>query len=407
MNAIIVSGGWGYDNIGDDAILVATINILQKKFPLYKLYVLSYNAAETAQVLKDFSNIQIITSPHRKMFGDRLFRDSRQPFNGKGLLPFVKSAYEYRRLQKKRAELRQKEALLMLKNENKYYETYAEELEDFDNLCQEASLYVMSGGGYINENIEFLISKYLEVKKADEYKIPCYIMGQTLGPFTKETSIEITRHICSKIRNAFFRDADSINDVTSWGFDFNNTVVPDLALYDDFHIKKKKHYIVYIPVSYTDMAALDIVCKNLERIYREEGLPILILVSRIWPKEIKRASDVYTVLYNKGVDVKLHIPNDIWNLQNILGQASFTISESFHGLILSYRADTPLCSLNATRKSISFMNLIDASKFIINRNMENDNVLLSLYHQAEEQDNIHKDLKLLIDKAVDSLFQLY
>ena len=51
---IILSGGWGYGNLGDDAILYSSIKLLRDKFPDSTIVVLSYNIPETESIIKEF-----------------------------------------------------------------------------------------------------------------------------------------------------------------------------------------------------------------------------------------------------------------------------------------------------------------------------------------------------------------
>ena len=67
---IILSGGWGFGNLGDDAILLASIKILKWKYPLSNIVVLTNNVKETEQILLDQSEIEIEESIFKKKFGD-------------------------------------------------------------------------------------------------------------------------------------------------------------------------------------------------------------------------------------------------------------------------------------------------------------------------------------------------
>ncbi|UVO98885.1 hypothetical protein NXV86_02235 [Bacteroides sp. BFG-257] len=63
---IILSGGWGFGNLGDDAILLASIKILKWKYPLSNIVVLTNNVKETEQILLDQSEIEIEESIFKK-----------------------------------------------------------------------------------------------------------------------------------------------------------------------------------------------------------------------------------------------------------------------------------------------------------------------------------------------------
>lgn len=65
---IILSGGWGFGNLGDDAILLASIKILKWKYPLSNIVVLTNNVKETEQILLDQSEIEIEESIFKKIW---------------------------------------------------------------------------------------------------------------------------------------------------------------------------------------------------------------------------------------------------------------------------------------------------------------------------------------------------
>ena len=50
---ILISGGWGYRNLGDDAILVSSINLIQNCYPEAQISVLSYSKEETEKILNN------------------------------------------------------------------------------------------------------------------------------------------------------------------------------------------------------------------------------------------------------------------------------------------------------------------------------------------------------------------
>ena len=70
---ILISGGWGYGNLGDDAILLSTIKLTRSKFPNAKLHIFSYSPNETKDIILD-SNCELHSSVHRLLFGKSAFR---------------------------------------------------------------------------------------------------------------------------------------------------------------------------------------------------------------------------------------------------------------------------------------------------------------------------------------------
>ena len=75
---ILVSGGWGYGNLGDDALLVATIDLLKEKYPNSEIVIMSYDDIET-QKLYELSDIKVIPSVHRIISKKMAFNKFLEP----------------------------------------------------------------------------------------------------------------------------------------------------------------------------------------------------------------------------------------------------------------------------------------------------------------------------------------
>lgn len=71
INNILLSGGWGYGNIGDDAILMASLQLLQKRYHEATITITSYNPEYTRKVVSD--GYEVIPSVHRTIFQERAF----------------------------------------------------------------------------------------------------------------------------------------------------------------------------------------------------------------------------------------------------------------------------------------------------------------------------------------------
>ena len=66
---IILSGGWGYGNLGDDAILLSSVRLLRDKFPNARINILTYCIRDSKKVLKDIGDLYFYESLDRKLFG--------------------------------------------------------------------------------------------------------------------------------------------------------------------------------------------------------------------------------------------------------------------------------------------------------------------------------------------------
>ncbi len=346
---IILSGGWGYENLGDDAILLASIDIIRKKSPTSKIIVLSYNDDETRSILQGYENIQVIPSAHKLIFGWKP-HDSYQAPSAKNDLKKL-----FRKLFCNRLSTKYNENILS--NNNIEDIVKSEKLNVLKNLFDSKSTYIMSGGGYINDWAESIISKGVEVQLACLHKAKCVAIGQTIGPFQIPAARNLAKEIFSKMSFTTFRDSESIKDSLKMGVKCNENFMPDLALSKSYSTEKKQ-YIAVIPFKHDIYANMHNFCENLKRIAEYKSCEIVVTVSQLWYNSIKLALDLYWALKEKKCNVKLIIPNDVFELQKILGEAQLTLAQNLHALILSYRANTPIICLNNKRKFLSFMEIV-------------------------------------------------
>lgn len=349
---IILSGGWGYGNLGDDAILISSIHLLQEKYSNCKIIILSYNAQETKSVVKDINDVFVENSLHVSLFGLKKKEFSCGKNFFQDIWQLIKDVYQ----RKKNNLCKNRQTGHFLKNREHFYNKHAATIRYFINLCKNADMYIMSGGGYLTTWSEMHISKYCEIDIAKKCKLKTYIIGQTIGPFKGNSKI-IACKILELSDGTFFRDRESINDTKSLGFSCYDKVVPDLALCNNYQ-KSKGNFIVFIPFTVDLIEYKKTIVDNFDKIYKDTSCDIYITVSQQWPLSIKLAMNYYFSLKNIGIDVKIIIPQNYQELIDIVASAQMTFSQNLHGLILSYCSHTPIVSLNKRRKFVSFMESI-------------------------------------------------
>ena len=69
INRILLSGGWGYGNLGDDALLETSVRILRDFYPQSKITIMSYEPSESV-----VCGCEVIPSLHRAIYGKRAFK---------------------------------------------------------------------------------------------------------------------------------------------------------------------------------------------------------------------------------------------------------------------------------------------------------------------------------------------
>lgn len=352
MKKIILSGGWSYGNLGDEAILISSINLIHQKFPEYVIIVLLYRKNETVKFLEQLDYIVIEQSLHSLMFG---VEKKRMDF-GDGVLKDLLVPIQRRVNNRLKPFQRKKDLLSFLKSPVTFYKKYDTAYNYFSKLCKDAEIYVMSGGGYLNNWNEMIISKNFEVQIAKQNNLKTYIIGQTVGPFNKYAK-QVYSLILDKIDNCFFRDIESIKDTKSTGHACLPYIVPDIALSEET-VYEKDNYIVFIPFLTDLNKHIDDIISNIKSIVSESGGKVVITVTQQWAWCIQIATSFYIAMKSDGLDVKLIIPEDYKELEALLSSAEFVFSQNLHGLIMAYRGHTPIVCLNDRRKFVSFMETI-------------------------------------------------
>ena len=359
MKKIILSGGWAYGNLGDEAILMSSVQLLHQRFADYTIVVLLYKRNETVKYLDALDYVQIGQSLHSYMYG---VEEKRMSF-GESLLGELRMPIE-RRLNNQLRPIREKNELKnFLKSPSGYFGGYGEAKAYFAELCKDAEMYVMSGGGYFNNWNEMIISKCLEVLIAKENHLKTYMIGQTVGPFNEHAK-RVYRLVLDNIDGCFFRDIESIKDTKELGYGCYTEVVPDLALGEETPCEKD-NYIVFIPFLTDLNRHMDDIIENIQSIVKETGCKVVITVSQQWPWCMQIATSFYVAIKAKGIDAKYIIPENYKELERIRSSAKFVFSQNLHGLILAYRGHTPVVSLNGRRKFVSFMKTIGHEENLI------------------------------------------
>lgn len=371
-NNIVLSGGWGYGNLGDEAILISSINLIHKLYPHCHIDVLIYRECETVKYLKSLDYVDVKESTYALMygikyetfdFGESLLCEVAAPIKRriKHIIDIIKRKYSNYKL---------------LRNQESYLKQYSNVTKYVEDVFSNADMLIMSGGGYFNKWHKMLVSKLIELDTAKRLEKPVLFIGQTIGPFDSY-SLEIARKNLDNVDGIFFRDIESITDVKGIK-NLLPEVIPDIALYDSF-VQEKEKYIVLVPFR-TDLNKYikPIVC-NVQKIFKESHDIVKIVVSQQWPWAMQIAMSFYFELRANKIDAELVIPRDFFHLQKILASSEFVISQNLHGLILAYRGHTPVYSLNTRRKFVSFMHMIGYPNNMNDPSDIDDNCLYSAY----------------------------
>ncbi len=359
MKKLILSGGWSYGNLGDEAILMTSLELLHQRYPDYTIVVLLYKRNETVKYLEALDYVRIGQSLHSRMYG---VQEKKMDFGG-SFLDELKSPIK-RRLNHQLTPIRKKKELKrFLASPVEYYKKYGAAKEYFSELCKDADIYVMSGGGYFNNWNEMILSKFLEVRTAKAHGLRTYMIGQTVGPFNAYAR-QVYRLVLDHMDGCFFRDTESVKDTKALGYNCLTDVIPDMALGEET-LYAKDNYIVFVPFLSDLNRHMDDIIENIRAIVDDAGCKVVITVSQQWPWCMQVAMSFYIAMKDKNIEVRFAIPEDYKELERILSSAQFVFSQNLHGLILAYRGHTPVVSLNDRRKFVSFMKAIGHEENLI------------------------------------------
>lgn len=398
-NTIILSGGWGYGNLGDDALLEASVNMIRKRFPNNPIVVLSYDIISSKGVIPENEDLKYSLSLHNVLFADEIDNKVTVAYSFIGRLRLlINETMKRHRVQNRDRKL----AKEVLHSPQCFIEELSSKVNPFTDLCKNAFLYIMSGGGYLNSWGEMLVSKYVEMSIAKQCGLKCLMVGQTIGPWRSKESDLLGKLIYSMADGAFFRDINSISDIHRWGFQCINKVIPDLALLNKITPPcGKLKRITFIPFGLHTTHVMDNIVANLVKISQANGYDIVITASQLWKGSIQMCADYFIELKMRHANVQFIIPRDVNELQRTIAESALCISGNLHGLILAYRASTPIISINDGRKFKSFMKLIGQEQALIpSREVNKDNIFhatqsvtkINFIHFKDEINNAFNEL---------------
>lgn len=193
---IFVTGGWGYGNIGDDAILLATLNSVHERLPDAALHLTSFNPQET----KFHHSLGSIYSFH-------YYLDLR---NWRGRLTFIRFTIWL--------ALR----LFGIRAPGLVGQGFAELLNQLEN----ADLVLMAGGGYFNDRWRgSFLARIAEICASKAAGKPVIVYGQTVGPFASKFARILMPRVLKFVDRVAYRDVQSEQVLRSFRYPMSRAVL--------------------------------------------------------------------------------------------------------------------------------------------------------------------------------------
>lgn len=385
---IIISGGWGYGNLGDDAILDSTIRQLQDRFPGCQCVVLTYDLVDSAIHAAEGVTLRVGAHGLTDGGGCEVFR------------PSMVQDYSLPRKVWVKANFALTETAAWFK-----YASSASTMRELQAELATADLFVMSGGGYFNEKwMNKTRAQLLELRMATQAGVPSIILGPTIGRFEGAIRQEI-ESCFRQARLITVRDEFSFAETTQWSD--HVSVVPDIAL---------SHWLT-APVA-TDGLGIVFTSKHADfserfalsvRRFIEqsgEGWPVRLFVTRRWKYDLRAAISLQEEMQSHGVACDLAMPSNFRSLEKGLASCRMVISENLHGLILAARNLVPVVAVNDYsvgspnyKKFIAFLAQSNSQDLFFNANSSVESIASTLVSLAQRHETKQNDLLVLRERV--------
>lgn len=356
---ILLSGGWGYGNIGDDAILIASLSLLKKQYPDAQITITSYNPEYTREIVGN--KYEILPSVHRKIFGKRAFRFlcvQGYVLNTERMPYYFQRLYNY---------VIRKIKALCYKNKDVLKSAIAKlDWTELQRPFFNADIFIMSGGGYFNNWQESMVSRIIELELAEKSKVKSFICGQTIGPFdtTPEWNERLV-HALKTVSRISVRDVASQKDLKNWNI--HALLAPDLALSQNPMLREEKGQTIAIVPAELPRQSRNIFIKGMSDFIRKKDLRASVIVTRLYIADIECAKQIYAGIQKLcGKEkIKLVIPRVYCDIEQPLMRSKYVVSRNLHGLILAWRSGAKCLCMNNERKFVTFMQQIECPENVI------------------------------------------
>ena len=352
---ILLSGGWGYGNLGDDAILTATVKLVRRERPEASITVMTYDCDATRIALRGL-DVRIMPSIHRHLSGDLSLRRFR-PLRDASSLPASAEATFARRMRSKFQSKIKKHYIRWAERRSR--RTYSRLSRSRDAVSpldefQSADLFVMSGGAYLSSRWpDSVYAHALELIAAHRSGVRSVLVGQSIGPFKKKAVETVALDAIRLAARVSVRDDASYRDLRSYGIPCHMS--PDVALAEVDFDSRKSPEIAIVANNDLRMEAQEQVAQAVVQSCRAADVAAKVLVTRLWEPDVRRARVFCDTLEQAGIPARFLIPDSCATLQREIGASRVVVSPNLHGLVLGWRAGVPCVSLQARGKYLAFM----------------------------------------------------
>ena len=403
---ILILGGYGYGNTGDEAQLNESIKLMNNNFKDYDIIVLTPNIEYT----KKSHNIENADLAPREAF-----------FNSKSpdTIYWIKNKKEEKLMIKRMKKIY---TLALLK---KYFRVKIkdEKIERLISLIKDADLVYYSGGGYLTGmTLSRLFDGCLFISICKLFKIPVVLSGQTIGLFRNNFDRRISKRAFNYAKIITLRDPEeSPKALDSIGIK-NYQVMFDDALFCD---KWENENDINDLLKYAGIKEKDFICfqmhfwgvktqedkikllDNLKyciKIIKNTFKNIPILLFPMVESDYREEMEFLDFLNGEENIFLLKYDYDFRKIRAIISKSLFCITMKHHPIIFAIGEKKPVISLAYSKyyihKNEGALKIFGLEKYNINiEDKDFENIF------AQRLNSINKNYNL-ITKELDDIFKI-
>lgn len=392
---ILILGGYGGNNVGDDAQLAGSLEVLKSEFPEYTFVVLTPNLMQTA--LRH--NVEAVALASRNALFDfdisaSTYVQWRLPKNKKWLLERYKTIEE-------KINCKTSEKLSLLTKRQR----------DFCENIRTSRLVFYVGGGYLmGPTASRLWDAALVAEIANLYNVPLVFSGHNIGIWKNSDNKRYAKTLFKNSPLITTRDRTfSKQDLSEIGIqgDHIYSTCDDALFLDTTHEAKKITLLLQkLGLKNEDFVALsfhnqDVIESSLKTLLKSIQKKILIIPT--CPPDVEVQKEFCKIHNNERI-IRIENLLTFRETSELFKRAFFTISTRHHPLIFTLSAGKPCISLNLTeyfsKKNFGALDLCNISEMSIDvDDHSSENVQLKLERCIKRLTNDMPIYKTLITES--------
>ena len=341
---ILISGGWGYGNLGDELILSGTLAAVSKAFPGAECTILSYDPTMT----KSEHGVSAVYSSHAILGDSRI----NLPLSWISVISLLLSTRDTFRS----------------KNKN---------IQILGDIFKSHGVFIQAGGGYFNDLwFTAFPSRVFELLLAKKLGLKVGIVGQTLGPFRYQISRRLIHSTLNLIDWIYVRDESSVTILKELGLKRVSLcadtalLAPEVCLQRPGFVRQTgglvlgatlKQYSPWVSsggrhsIQYSSGKFYLDVAEAVAVLAEELRCKVSLSPSTIYVGDYDACRIVASLLQKMGIDVDLRRPRGYRDLVDHIKGSSVYLSMNMHHLIAATAMGIPAIGISYHFKVNDFM----------------------------------------------------